>query len=330
MSAKKIPKQKLKRLFDRFDRLNVLVVGDLMLDRFIWGSVSRISPEAPVPIVEVTSESDMPGGSANVVSNLSALGARTHVCGMVGDDRIGQILRNKLANTMTDLGGIMVNPHRTTTLKTRIIAHSQQVVRVDKENSGEVDSRETSRLIAYVNSIVRTIDAIIIEDYGKGLVTQPLVSELIRLGKKHGTIISVDPKRGHRLDYKGITAMTPNRAEALWLAGVEPGERVVLDRVGKSLLARLACTGVLITLGEQGMCLFQKGRGPAAIPTTARQVYDVSGAGDTVISTFTAALAAGAPMEEAAIVANYAAGVVVGKVGTATASRSEIIEAIYP
>lgn len=330
MSAKKISKQKLRRLLDEFDRLNILVVGDLMLDRFIWGSVSRISPEAPVPIVEVTSESDMPGGSANVVSNLSAIGARTYVCGMVGDDRIGNILRAKLANKMTDLGGIVVNPQRATTLKTRIIAHSQQVVRVDKENKGEVGSRETSRLIAYVNSIVRTIDAIIIEDYGKGLVTQPLVSELIRLGKKHGTIISVDPKRGHRIDYKGVTAMTPNRAEALWLAGVEPGESIALDRVGKMLLTRLACTGVLITLGEQGMCLFQKGRSPASIPTTAQEVYDVSGAGDTVISVFTAALAAGAPMEEAAIVANYAAGVVVGKVGTATAGRNEIIEAIYP
>jgi D-beta-D-heptose 7-phosphate kinase/D-beta-D-heptose 1-phosphate adenosyltransferase len=330
MSTKKIPKQKIKRLFDKFDRLNILVVGDLMLDRFVWGSVSRISPEAPVPIVEVTSESDMPGGSANVVSNLAALGARTYVCGMVGDDRIGQILRSKLTNTMTDLEGIMVNPKRATTLKTRIIAHNQQMVRVDKENSGEVGSRETSRLIAYVKSIIRTIDAIIVEDYGKGLVTQPLISELIRLCKKHGTIISVDPKMGHRLDYKGITAITPNRAEALWLAGVESGERVTLDRVGKSLLARLACMGILITLGEQGMCLFQKGRSPASIPTTAREVYDVSGAGDTVISAFTAALAAGAPMEEAAIVANYAAGVVVGKVGTATAGRSEIIEAIYP
>ncbi len=330
MSAKKISKQKLKRLFDKFDRLNVLVVGDLMLDRFIWGSVSRISPEAPVPIVEVTSESDMPGGSANVVSNLSALGARTYVCGMVGDDRIGHILRTKLTNQMTDLGGIMVNPHRATTLKTRIIAHSQQVVRVDKENKGEIGFRETSRLIAYVNSVVRTIDAIIIEDYGKGLVTQPLVSELIRLGKKHGTIISVDPKMGHRIDYKGVTTITPNRAEALWLAGVGPGDSAAIDRVGKSLLTRLACMGILITLGEQGMCLFQKGRSPASIPTTAREVYDVSGAGDTVISVFTAALAAGAPMEEAAIVANYAAGVVVGKVGTATASRSEIIEAIYP
>jgi D-beta-D-heptose 7-phosphate kinase/D-beta-D-heptose 1-phosphate adenosyltransferase len=330
MSTKKIPKQKLKRILDKFDRLNILVIGDLMLDRFIWGSVSRISPEAPVPIVEVTSESDMPGGSANVVSNLSTLGARTYVCGMVGDDRIGHILRSKLANKMTELGGIMLNPKRATTLKTRIIAHSQQVVRVDKENSGEVGPRETSRLISYVKSIIRKIDAIIIEDYGKGLVSQPLVSELIRLCKKHGTIISVDPKMGHRIDYRGVTVITPNRTEAFWLAGVEPGERVMLDRMGKSLLTRLACKGVLVTLGEQGMCLFQKGRSPASIPTTAREVYDVSGAGDTVISVFTAALAAGASMEEAAMVANYAAGVVVGKVGTATAGRSEIIEAIYP
>jgi len=330
MSAKKIPRQKLERLFKKFDQVSILVVGDLMLDRFIWGSVSRISPEAPVPIVEVTSESDMPGGSANVVNNLCALGARAYVCGIVGDDRIGQILRDKLTHKRIDLSGIMVNPERATTLKTRIIAHSQQMVRVDKENRVEVGDRETSRLIAYINSIVRAVDAIIIEDYGKGLVTQQLVSELIRLGKKHGTILSVDPKMGHRLDYGGITVITPNRAEAVWLAGVESSDRVALDHVGKSLLTRLACTGVLITLGEHGMCLFQKGRRPASIPTTAREVYDVSGAGDTVISAFTTALAAGSPMEEAAVVANYAAGVVVGKVGTATASRSEIIEAMYP
>jgi len=330
MSAHKIPRKKLERLFKKFDQVSILVVGDLMLDRFIWGFVSRISPEAPVPIVEVTSESDMPGGSANVVNNLCALGTRTHVCGVVGDDRIGQILRDKLTHKRIDLRGIMVNPERATTLKTRIIAHSQQMVRVDKENRVEVGDRETSRLIAYINSVVRTVDAIIIEDYGKGLVTQRLVSELVRLAGTHGTIVSVDPKLGHRLDYSGITVITPNRAEALWLAGVESTDRVALDQIGNSILTHLACTGVLITLGEHGMCLFQKGRRPASIPTTAREVYDVSGAGDTVISAFTAALAAGSPMEEAAIVANYAAGVVVGKVGTATASGSEILEAMYP
>lgn len=330
MSAHTIPRQKLERLFKQFDQLSILVVGDLMLDRFIWGSVSRISPEAPVPIVEVTSESDMPGGSANVVNNLCALGARTYVCGIVGDDLIGRILRDKLTHERIDLGGIMVDPERTTTLKTRIIAHSQQMVRVDKENRIEVGDRETSRLVAYVKSIVRTVDAIIIEDYGKGLVTQRLVSELVPLAKKHGTLVSVDPKIGHRLDYRGITVITPNRAEALWLSGVESGDRAELDQIGHSLLTRLACKGVLITLGEHGMCLFQKGRRPASIPTPAREVYDVSGAGDTVISAFTAALAAGAAMEEAAVVANYAAGVVVGKVGTATASGSEILEAMHP
>ncbi|MCX6338365.1 MAG: D-glycero-beta-D-manno-heptose-7-phosphate kinase [Candidatus Aureabacteria bacterium] len=329
MSAHTIPRQKLDRLFKQFDQLSILVVGDLMLDRFIWGSVSRISPEAPVPIVEVTSESDMPGGSANVVNNLCALGAKTYVCGIVGDDLIGRILRDKLTHERIDLGGIMVNPERTTTLKTRIIAHSQQMVRVDKENRVEVGDRETSQLVAYVKSIVRTVDAIIIEDYGKGLVTQRLVSELVPLAKKHGTLVSVDPKMGHRLDYRGITVITPNRAEALWLSGVESGDRAELDQIGHSLLTRLACKGVLITLGEYGMCLFQKGRRPASIPTTAREVYDVSGAGDTVISAFTAALAAGAAMKEAAVVANYAAGVVVGKVGTATASGSEILEAMH-
>lgn len=327
---KKLPRRRTERILDGFDDARVLVVGDLMLDRFIWGSVTRISPEAPVPVVEVTSESDVPGGSANVVTNTCALGARTHVCGIIGADRIGATLREKLAHRRIDLGGIITDPRRTTTLKTRIVAHSQQVVRVDRESKGEVRPREVARIVSYLRGLVPKLDAVIIEDYGKGLVTQGIVDELTRLAHAHGKILTVDPKIGHRLDYRGITAMTPNRAEALWLAGAGPGDRMGIEEAGGILLSTLACRGVLVTLGEHGMCLFRNGVPPANIPTAAREVYDVSGAGDTVIATFTLALASGASMEEAAVIANYAAGVVVGKVGTATAGRKELVEAMYP
>jgi D-beta-D-heptose 7-phosphate kinase/D-beta-D-heptose 1-phosphate adenosyltransferase len=324
-----LPRKKVEALLGRFDRVHILVVGDLMLDRFIWGSVTRISPEAPVPVVEVTSESDVPGGSANVVNNICALGGRVHVCGLIGSDRIGRNLLEKLSHTRIDLTGVILDSRRSTTLKTRIIAHSQQVVRVDKENRAPIRDRETARLLSYIRSLIGRLDAVIIEDYGKGLVTQQLVRELIRLSREHDVILAVDPKRGHVIDYRGITVITPNRTEALWLAGPESSDRVDLDEVGRNLLARLACKGVLITLGEQGMRLFQEGRKPTGIPTAAREVYDVSGAGDTVISAFTLALAAGASMADAAILANYAAGVVVGKVGTATVSRAEIIGAMF-
>lgn len=327
---KLLPRKRVEKLLASFDDVRVLVVGDMMLDRFIWGAVTRISPEAPVPVVEVTAESDVPGGSANVVTNTCALGAQTHVCGVIGADRIGKTLLEKLAHRRVDLGGIITDPRRTTTLKTRIVAHSQQVVRVDRECKEEVREAQISRLVRYIRPLMRRLGAVIIEDYGKGLVTQRLVGELIRAARAHGTILAVDPKIGHPLDYRGITVITPNRAEALWLAEADRNGQRSVDEAGRILLERLACKGVLITLGEQGMCLFQRGRRPAAIPTTAREVYDVSGAGDTVISTFTLALAAGASLEEAAVIANYAAGVVVGKVGTASASRRELIEAMYP
>jgi rfaE bifunctional protein kinase chain/domain len=321
---------RIERLFTRFGRVTILVVGDLMLDRFVWGSVSRISPEAPVPVVEVTSQSDMPGGAANVVKNLCVLGTKACVCGVIGKDYIGRALTDKLTHNSIHLGGLIVDRRRATTLKTRIIAHSQQVVRVDTEDKAEVGGRLIARLLAYVKSIIGNIDAIIIEDYGKGMITQQLVSGLIALGTQHGKIIAVDPKKGRAMDYQGCTVITPNREEALWMAGAGSGEAYNINAVGSQLLTRWSCEGLLITLGEQGMILFQAGKRSLTIPTTAREVYDVSGAGDTVISSFTAALAAGADMKEAALVANYAAGVVVGKVGTGTASRREILEALHP
>jgi len=326
---KRLPRKKVESILRGFGRTDILIVGDLMRDRCVGGAGTRISPEAPVPVVEVTSESDLPGGSANVVNNVCALGGRVRVCGVIGADRIGRSLLEKLKNPRVDLAGVIVDSGRSTTLKTRIIAHSQQVVRVDRENRTPVRERDIDRILAYIRSLIGVLDAVIIKDYGKGLVTQRLVTEIVGLCGKHGVTVAVDPTKGHAIDYRGISVITPNRAEALWLAGVEAGERVDLDAVGRILLNRLACRGVLITLGDQGMRLFREGCRPIGIPTAAREVYDVSGAGDTVISAFTLALAAGASMEDAAIVGNYAAGVVVGKVGTATVSRREIIEAMF-
>jgi D-beta-D-heptose 7-phosphate kinase/D-beta-D-heptose 1-phosphate adenosyltransferase len=324
-----ISRTRAEKILRQFNRVKIMVVGDLMLDRFIWGDVSRISPEAPVPVVEITSESEMPGGSANVVNNISAIGAGSYVCGVIGKDYIGKLLRNKLSHKKIDLGGVIENPGRTTTLKTRIIAHNQQIVRVDKEDKKEKNGKDLKRIISYFHATVKKIDAVILEDYGKGMINQELVSAIIASAKKHDKIIAVDPKKGHALDYTGATVITPNKAEAVWMAGKEFEQKIDISAVGSHILNRWSCKGVLITLGEHGMALFQPGKKPVNIPTTAREVYDVSGAGDTVISTFTAALAAGADMKEAAVIANYAAGVVVGKVGTGTASRKEILNAIY-
>ncbi|MDD5555950.1 MAG: PfkB family carbohydrate kinase [bacterium] len=326
---KKPPRRRIERLLDRFGEATVLVAGDLMLDRFVWGSVTRISPEAPVPIVEVTSETDVPGGAANVVGNICALGGTACVAGVIGEDRIGRALLERLAHRRIDLAGVIVDPARSTTLKTRIIAHSQQVVRVDKEATRDIGEGEIERILSFARARSSRLGAIIIEDYGKGIVRQSLVAGLVRLSRRRGITLAADPKKGHPIDYRGVTVMTPNREEAVWLAGDGKAAGADPDAIGQLLIRRFALHGVLITLGEKGMCLCRGGRPPVRIPTAAREVFDVSGAGDTVVSAFTLALAAGASMEEAAFVANHAAGVVVGKVGTAVVSRKEIIEAIY-
>lgn len=321
-----------RQLIGVMPRRRILVVGDVMLDHFIWGEVARISPEAPVPVVDFVRESFMPGGAANVAHNLAALRVPTELFGVVGrDDAAGQLHR-LLHELRIGCEGLVTLPGRPTSVKTRIVAHQQQVVRVDREQRDGLNSRVTSVLLERLQARFPCADAVIVCDYGKGVVTQSMLDELKRLCRPRGVWLSLDPKPVHRLDLSGLSLITPNRKEAFALARVEdegraanPLEDRALLEVAQKLLAELNPALLLITLGEQGMLLCQRGRKPVHIPTVAQEVFDVSGAGDTVIACFTLAVAAGASPLEAATVANHAAGIVVGKVGTATVSPTELL-----
>ena len=315
----------LSALLPRFGRARILVVGDLMLDEFVWGKVSRISPEAPVPVVWVQSESVMPGGAANVANNISALGGQVAVVGIVGEDRWGSLLTKELVSRKIETSGIL-KTNRPTTVKTRVIAHHQQVVRVDREQREPLSPATTEQLIQAITQQLDAVDAVIIEDYGKGVITRHLLEVVIPLARKHKKIITVDPKEEHFDMYHRVTALTPNRVEAGEAMGRELETDKDVERAGAEILRRLDCEGVLITLGEDGMWLFEQSGRQARIPTVAQEVFDVAGAGDTVIAAFTLALASGATMEQAARIANYAAGIVVGKLGVAVATPEELRE----
>lgn len=311
----------------------VLVVGDVMLDQYIWGHVGRISPEAPVPVVEFERESFMPGGAANVARNTHTLGARTELLGHVGRDATADQLRALLGEQHIGCTGLLPSATRTTSVKTRIIAHHQQIVRVDRETRGAVEARDTERLLAALERKLPGADAVIVCDYGKGVVTQALLDGIRHRCRERGVWLSLDPKPVHEISLVGLSLLTPNRREAFELAGVSDGTRNAdplkdpnLMRVADTLLMELSPALLLITLGDLGMLLCQRGQPPFHIPTVAREVFDVSGAGDTVIASFTLAIAAGASPAEAAIFSNHAAGVVVGKVGTATVSPAELAE----
>ncbi|MDP8229646.1 MAG: D-glycero-beta-D-manno-heptose-7-phosphate kinase [Candidatus Gorgyraea atricola] len=318
-------KDKFKKIISKFSKANVLVIGDLILDEFLWGDVSRISPEAPVPVVRVKSESFMPGGAANVANNIHALGGKAYLAGVVGMDERGRILTSELAKKDMDVEGIVIDGERPTTLKTRVIAHHQQVVRIDKEKMDGLSSGLIEQITDYVKEIICNIDAIIIEDYGKGVVTPKLLQEVLRLARRHKKIVTVDPKEEHFHYYKGVSAITPNHHEAGQAVGIKAKDAESIARIGKVLLNKLKCEAVLMTRGEDGMQLFEKQGRVTHIPTFAQDVFDVSGAGDTVIGTFTLALAAGANMVDAARISNTAAGIVVGKVGIAVATQEEIL-----
>ena len=318
-------KSRLKKILSRFSKVKVLVIGDLILDEFLWGDVSRISPEAPVPVVWVKSESFMPGGAANVANNIHALGGNVSLIGLVGMDERGRVLTDELDKKGIDVGGIVVDNERPTTLKTRIIAHHQQVVRIDREKLDGLSGSLLDQILDYVKEIIKNIDAIVIEDYGKGLVTPKLLQEVLKLARRHKKVVIVDPKEEHFPYYKGVTAITPNHHEAAKATGVKIKDDASLVKIGETLLKKLKCKGVLITLGENGMQLFEDSGKVTHIPTVAQDVFDVSGAGDTVISTFTLALAAGANMREAAHISNIAAGVVVGKIGIGMATPEELL-----
>jgi len=315
-------------IISRFSKCNILVIGDLILDQFVWGDVSRISPEAPVPVVWVRSESFMPGGAANVANNIHALQGKVYLAGVVGMDENGRILTEEIKKKGIDTEGVIVDGKRPTTLKTRVVAHHQQVVRIDKEMVEPLDGVFIGQIIDYVREIINKMDAIIIEDYGKGVIVPGLLEEVLKLAKHYKKIITVDPKEEHFLYYKGVTSLTPNHHEAANAAGLKIKGLEDVTKIGKILLNRLRCESILITLGENGMQLFEKDGNITHIPTVAQEVFDVSGAGDTVIAAFTLALAAGANMIDAAHISNIAAGIVVGKIGIAVATKEELLERI--
>lgn len=314
----------------------ILVIGDLMLDEFVWGRVGRISPEAPVPVVEVTGESFYPGGAANVARNLREFIDDVSVVGLIGSDRGGRQLRGLLAEQKIDTKDAIEDAGFQTIVKTRIIARNQQIVRVDREQVRSPSPEQVSSIVENVRRRLTQIDAIIFEDYGKGLLSAELVGQICEEGLRAGKIVSGDPNPRHPLEWKNITAVKPNRNEAFLAAGVpwsdpvDPaGQDQALLKVGDTLLNKWDTKYLLITLGEQGMMLFQKGNQPHYIPTKARQVFDVSGAGDTAIALFTLALCAGATPAEAAEIANHGSAVVVGKLGTATVTTEELLASFH-
>jgi D-beta-D-heptose 7-phosphate kinase/D-beta-D-heptose 1-phosphate adenosyltransferase len=333
----------LKEIIHKFNKAKILVIGDLILDEYIWGSVDRISPEAPVPVVWANKHNFVPGGAANVANNIRSLEGKVSLLGVVGGDKNKDILLAELKKRQIPATGILVEPGRHTTVKTRIIAGHQQVVRVDWEHRDPLPLELNKKIMRFVEKNIDAIDAIIIEDYGKGVINAHLLEDIIALAKAHKKIITVDPKEEHFQYYRGVTSITPNRKELenairnLKIKDTSNKFRLNNDRLftdkdidsaAKQILEYLNLESMLVTLGEQGMKVFEKSGRMIHIPTQAQAVFDVSGAGDTVIATFSLALSCGATKLEAAHIANFAAGIVVGKVGTAVTNRKELIETL--
>ncbi len=323
---------RLQEILDRAPSKRIMVIGDLMLDEFVWGKVGRISPEAPVPVVEITGESFYPGGAANVARNLREFVDHVAIIGLLGKDRSGQQLREILAEGKIDASDAVEDEAFRTTVKTRIIARQQQVVRVDREQFVNPSSAQIEKVVAAVRKNIPDTDAIIFEDYGKGFLTNELVSQIARDARADGKIVAADPNPRQSVDWRGVTVVKPNRAEAFHAAGLPwrepddiPADDADLRRTGEILLKKWEANYVLVTLGEHGMMLFQGQEAPHYIPTKARQVFDVSGAGDTAIALFTLGLTCEATPTEAAEIANHGSAVVVSKLGTAIVTRDELI-----
>jgi len=334
---------KLKNIVKNLNKARVLVVGDLILDEYVWGKVERISPEAPVPVVWANKMTHVPGGSANVANNISSYGAKACLSGLIGDDKNASLLSAELKKKGIGTKGVVTVSKRCTTVKTRIIAGHQQVVRVDWEHTDPLSQATIKEMFSFIKNNIKGFDAIIIEDYGKGVINAQLLESLILLAQTHKKIILVDPKEDHFQYYRGVTSITPNRKElenAVRNLKIKDkknsfkfdSDRLFTDRdidcAGMQILEYLELESLLVTLGEDGMKLFEKGGKVTHIPTVAQEVFDVSGAGDTVIATFALSLAVGAQKLEAAHIANYAAGIVVGKIGTATTNQKELLERI--
>jgi D-beta-D-heptose 7-phosphate kinase/D-beta-D-heptose 1-phosphate adenosyltransferase len=320
--------QVLRQYIQRFPQASVLVVGDLILDHYVMGKVSRISPEAPVPVVHVESESLRLGGAANVFNNILALGGKADLCGVIGADESGRLLMKELGTRRSGRGGVVIDHDRPTTRKSRVMAHNQQIVRYDVEGRYELKPALQRRIVQYVESRLRELSCVVVSDYAKGVVSASLMSDITRLAALRKVPVIVDPKVEHFGYYKGVTVMTPNHLEATQASGLHGDDDQTINEAGAMIRQRLGCQSVLITRGEKGMSLYEGDGMSWHLPTQARQVYDVTGAGDTVIATLALALSTGASIKHGAILANHAAGIVVGMVGTATVSPKQLMEVL--
>ncbi len=318
----------LEKAVRSFPKRKLLVVGDLMLDRFVWGEVSRISPEAPVPVVEIRTETTCLGGAANVSANIRNLGGCPLTLGVLGDDLDGQNLRKEFRAIGAPVSGLVVDRSRATTVKTRIIAHHQQVCRTDREDKDPISARTRERVQRQFGRLLPSVDGVVISDYSKGLISAPFLRHILPLAKTAGKIVCVDPKALDFSAYRPATVITPNTLEAERASGMSISTPDEVERAGRKILRQSGIEHLLVTLGEQGMALFEGKSKMTLIPTVAREVFDVTGAGDTVISTLTLGLVSGLTIREAAILSNIAAGIVVGKLGTASVSREELISRI--
>ena len=322
----------LSRFVDAFATRGVLVVGDVMLDEYITGSVDRISPEAPVPIVTVKSMEQRLGGAANVTNNLRSLGATAFLAGVIGDDGHGRMLREKIAASGVDASGVVVDAARPTSVKSRVVAQKQQIVRYDRESTAPIGAATAKALLARVDELLPKVQVAVLSDYAKGVLGETVVAGVIERCRDRKKPVLVDPKIKNFASYKGASVVTPNYKEACeaasLIAGIHVDSQEDLERAAAMLIGKMTLDALVVTKGEQGMYVFEPGKLPLHIPTAAREVYDVSGAGDTVVAAIALALAAGAPLPEAAMLGNLAAGVVVAKFGTATVSVDELRAAI--
>ena len=326
-------RKKLGSILKAFPRVKLLVVGDIMMDRSILGKVSRISPEAPVPVIIAETEDFNLGGAANVAHNIRSLGGTVSLCGIVGDDENGKKIYRKIVERGIRTQGIFIEQGRQTTVKTRIIAHHphyQQLVRVDRETTDHPKASTFRSLSKFLTEKIEDFDGVVFSDYGKGLLTRKLIQTIVKKAKKSKKLIMVDPKLKNFFFYKGATVITPNTNEASEASRTPATDQSSVEKMGRSLLKRLKCNALVITQGEKGMTIFEPRQKPYPVPTVAKEVYDVTGAGDTVIGTMALALGTGrgVSVKDAASLANYAAGIVVGKVGTAIVSSEELLKVI--
>lgn len=325
-----LSKKRALEIIAGFPDAGVLVVGDVMVDHFIWGNVSRISPEAPVPVVDVQKDSILLGGCANVLNNIHAMGGRVFVAGVVGSDNIGKQLLAELRDRKIETAGIVVKKDRPTTLKTRIVAHGQQMVRFDKEDRKPISEPSINKILDYVRSLRGKIGAIVISDYNKGVVSKELIQGINEIVSDSGVFVCLDPKQSNFAMYKGVHIITPNHYEVQRAVGMDATQLDSIEKLSEIILKKYAFPAILVTRGEEGMSLFENGRKitHTHFPAQAKEVYDVTGAGDTVIGILALCLAAKADLKEATCLANVAAGIVVEKIGTATVSQKELMNVL--